>query len=235
MALATVEHHSYGPTANAAPRGQTTGTSAGEVHAGLRAQMAPPPGRRPGILAEPGPQRSDRSERHFSGNSLPIPGLPVLAGASGEAVDTSALRILAAAALEDLRKLEEVHKKKQELAEKDKEKAKAAEEEETKMRKINDKVRRDLPLTPEEWAAWYRWNGIAPQPSSSSSSEKRRKKRKKRRKRTRRSRSCCTPCTLSCRRSRSRLWRRLSELPLRFSYASSYKSLSHPTSCSTCL
>ena len=34
MALATVEHHSYGPTANAAPRGQTTGTSAreGEVH-----------------------------------------------------------------------------------------------------------------------------------------------------------------------------------------------------------
>ena len=30
MALATVEHHSYGPTANAAPRGQTTGTKTRE-------------------------------------------------------------------------------------------------------------------------------------------------------------------------------------------------------------
>ena len=43
MALATVEHHSYGPTANATPWSQTTGTSAreGEVreqHYGLRSQ-----------------------------------------------------------------------------------------------------------------------------------------------------------------------------------------------------
>ena len=49
MALATVEHHSYGPTSNAAPRGQTTGTSAreGEVreqHFGLRAKKRPLPG-----------------------------------------------------------------------------------------------------------------------------------------------------------------------------------------------
>ena len=61
MALATVEHHSYGPTANAAPRGQTTGTSAreGEVreqHYGLRAQKRPLPGMRPAPLSEVLPQ-----------------------------------------------------------------------------------------------------------------------------------------------------------------------------------
>ena len=61
MALATVEHHSYGPTANAAPRGQTTGTSVreGEVreqHYGLRAQKRPLPGMRPAPLLEVLPQ-----------------------------------------------------------------------------------------------------------------------------------------------------------------------------------
>ena len=61
MAPATVEHHSYGPTANAAPSGQTTGTSAreGEVrelHYGLRAQKRPLPGLRPAPLSEVLPQ-----------------------------------------------------------------------------------------------------------------------------------------------------------------------------------
>ena len=61
MALATVEHHSSGPTANAAPRGQTTSTSAreGEVreqHHGLRAQKRPLPGMRPAPLLEVLPQ-----------------------------------------------------------------------------------------------------------------------------------------------------------------------------------
>ena len=65
MALATVEHHSYWPTANAAPRGQTTGTSAreGEVREqhyglryGLRAQKRPLPGMRPAPLLEVLPQ-----------------------------------------------------------------------------------------------------------------------------------------------------------------------------------
>ena len=61
MALATVEHHSCGPTANAAPRDQTTGTSAreGEVreqHYGLRAQKRPLPGMRPAPLSEVLPQ-----------------------------------------------------------------------------------------------------------------------------------------------------------------------------------
>ena len=53
----------------------------------LRRQKAPPPGARPGLLAEPGPQRSDRSLRHSSGDALPTLSLPVLAGTSGEAAD----------------------------------------------------------------------------------------------------------------------------------------------------
>ena len=61
MALAAVEHHSYGPTSNAAPRGQTIGTSArkGEVrdqHHGLRAQKRPLPGMLPAPLSEVLPQ-----------------------------------------------------------------------------------------------------------------------------------------------------------------------------------
>ena len=41
------------------------------THYGPRAQKTPPPGERPGILVEPGPQRSDRSLRHSSGEALP--------------------------------------------------------------------------------------------------------------------------------------------------------------------
>ena len=57
MALATVEHHSFGPTANAAPRGQTTGTSAregveGEANDVPRHQKPPPPGTRPERLVD---------------------------------------------------------------------------------------------------------------------------------------------------------------------------------------
>ena len=51
--------------------------------------------------AEPLPQRSDRSRRHFSGDTHPTTGLPVLAGASGEVVDSSALAFLTRAALEE--------------------------------------------------------------------------------------------------------------------------------------
>ena len=53
-----------------------------------------PPRVRPGSVAEPGPQRSDRSLRHSSGAALPTLGLPVLDGASGEAVGSSALSFL---------------------------------------------------------------------------------------------------------------------------------------------
>ena len=40
---------------------------------------------------EPGPQRSDRSWRHSSGEDLPTLSLPVLAGESGESIDSSTL------------------------------------------------------------------------------------------------------------------------------------------------
>ena len=61
MALATVEHHSYGPTANDALRGQRTVTRAGEgeereLHDAPRRQKPPPPGTRPTPLVEVQPQ-----------------------------------------------------------------------------------------------------------------------------------------------------------------------------------
>ena len=65
-----------------------------------------PQGGRLGTLAEPGPQRSDRSWRHSSGDALPTLSLSVLAGASGEAVDSAALRYLTANALQAKRKEE---------------------------------------------------------------------------------------------------------------------------------
>ena len=52
-------------------------------------------------------QRSDRSRRHSSEDALPTLGLPVLAGASGEVVDSSALSFLTAQALEAKGKEEE--------------------------------------------------------------------------------------------------------------------------------
>ena len=62
MAQATVEHHLFGPTANAAPRGQTTGTSVreaveSEANDVPRHQKPPPPGTRPERLVDArGPQ-----------------------------------------------------------------------------------------------------------------------------------------------------------------------------------
>ena len=61
MALATVVHHSYGPTANDALRGQRTVTRAGEgevreEHQALRGQTRLPPGTRPTPLVEVQPQ-----------------------------------------------------------------------------------------------------------------------------------------------------------------------------------
>ena len=54
---------------------------------------------RRGILAEPGPQRSDRSLRHSSRDGLPTLALHSLAGSAGEAVDGAALSFLTAQAL----------------------------------------------------------------------------------------------------------------------------------------
>ena len=112
-AVVSALHHScdVGPVLYEALRGHKK-TTEGEVeehetHAGLRAQTAPPPGKRPGILPEPGPQRSDRTVRRSSGDSLPTLALPSLAGSAGEAVDSSALRFVTARALEAKRKEEE--------------------------------------------------------------------------------------------------------------------------------
>ena len=93
MALAAALHHSAGPKEkvemqqNGAPRGQKTAARAGEEveyekHAGPRAQKTPPPGERPGLLAEPGPQRSDRTVRRSSGET-PLLVVASLAAAAG--------------------------------------------------------------------------------------------------------------------------------------------------------
>ena len=83
---------------------------------GPRALKTPPPGERPGILAEPGPQRSDRSLRRSAGDSHPTLGLPVLAEVSGDAVDASTSRFLTAAArLARGRELQQLREEDQEL------------------------------------------------------------------------------------------------------------------------
>ena len=110
LALAAATHHSA--QQNAAPRGPKTGFRAREVeeqgtYVSLRVQKAPSPEERPGLLAEPGPQRSHRSRRHFSSDTHLTLGLPVLAGASGEVVDASTLAFLTRAVLEEKRKAEE--------------------------------------------------------------------------------------------------------------------------------
>ena len=85
-------------------------------HVGLRAQKILPPGERPGILAEPGPQRSDRSRRHFSGDGLPQLALPLLASSASEALDASALAFLLSQSLA-ARKHEEQKKREKEAKE----------------------------------------------------------------------------------------------------------------------
>ena len=59
------------------------------THDASQEQKTPPPGARPGILPEPGPQGGDRSLRHPSGNCLPTLSLPVMVGTWREAVDSS--------------------------------------------------------------------------------------------------------------------------------------------------
>ena len=128
MALAAALHHSAGlkenveMQQNGAPRGQKTAARAGEevehaTHYGPRAQETPPPGVRPGSLAEPGPQRSDRSLRRSSGQT-PLLGVPSLADAPAEAIDGRTLRYLLKAniARKKFEEEEEEEKKYQERA-----------------------------------------------------------------------------------------------------------------------
>ena len=123
MAVAEATHHSS--------RGQRTATAIREVeeqvaHFGLRAQKTPPPGERPGCLADPAPQRSDRSQRRFAGNALPTFALPSLAGSAAEAVDASTLTFLLGQNLA-LQKLKGEEEKRRE--EEEEEEAKLANEE----------------------------------------------------------------------------------------------------------
>ena len=133
MALAAALHHSAGPKEkvemqqNGAPRGQKTAARAREVeeqatHDGLRAQTAPPPGVRPGSLAEPGPQRSDRSLRRSSGQT-PLLGVPSLADAPAEAIDGRTLRYLLKANLARKKNEEEEEEDEEEEERKYKERA----------------------------------------------------------------------------------------------------------------
>ena len=102
LELATALHHSAQrpKTVVEVPRV----VEAHETNNALWRQKEPPQGARPGILAEPGPQRSVRGLRHSSGDCLPTLST---AGASGEAVDFSALSFLTAQALEAKRKEEQ--------------------------------------------------------------------------------------------------------------------------------
>ena len=79
----------------------------------LRGQHTPPLGVRPGILAEPGPQTSDRSRRLSSGDGMPTVALPSLAGSAGEAVDGAALVFLTSRALAAQEEEEEEQKQAQ--------------------------------------------------------------------------------------------------------------------------
>ena len=63
------------------------------AHSGLRALKTPPPppGVRPGLPLEPGPERSDRTLRRSAGDGLPHLALPSLASSAREAVDSATL------------------------------------------------------------------------------------------------------------------------------------------------
>ena len=187
-AVTTFLHHScdVGREAYDVPRNQKMVT-AREVeeqvsYSGLRAPNTPPPRERPGCLVDPGPQRSDRTVRRSAGDSLPTPGLPVLAGASGE-----------------------------KLAEKEKEKAEKELQQARRLRKaMREAGFPHCPWLPsDDGTHWHNTetNETRPYPPSSSSGA-RRKRKKRRRKRTRRSShvprrlpgcppslSTCSPCT----------------------------------------
>ena len=107
--LATESHHSYPKvdTANDCLRAQKTVSSTGEVEA----HEEPPPGARQGILAEPGPQSSDRNLRRSSRDCLARLVTPSLAGAAGEGVDSGTLAFLLTQSLGAKEQEEQVKRK----------------------------------------------------------------------------------------------------------------------------
>ena len=159
-----------------------SGEEAGhETYCGLRAPMPLPPGTRPAPLSEvAGPQRSDRTARHFAVEP-PFPGRVVLVQ-EPVAHDNTTTRFLLGMAL--LRKEEE-------------EEVRKREEEEELKRIRNIPLNQVTPLQQHKLVCWMDKEkekekakaavGISPSTSSSSSGFSR-KRKKKRRKRTRRRR-----------------------------------------------
>ena len=194
MAVAEAAHHS-------APRRLKTATAISEVeeqasHDGLGAQTAPPPGARPGILAEPGPQRSDRSLRHSSGRA---PSLALVSLAGGDATDDVTVTFLLSAALSEKKEKEEEERRKreEELREEERKKlerrrAKALKGwDEEALWQLNRRIQAGSTLSSAEYAAWYFWDCGVSSSSSASGLVKRRKRKKKRKKRLPRTR--CLP------------------------------------------
>ena len=154
MELAAATHHS-------SPKGGWPATT----HDALRGQKtASSAGAHPGVLKEPEVLVGAVTVGYVA---APGPLLEVASMAGGDSVDGTALRFLVKKAL-DRQKEEEKVKRNEE------------EKEERRMKRINEMLRLELPVSLEEREAWRRW--IAP--SSSSSSGKRRKRKKRRKRRT---------------------------------------------------
>ena len=116
--------------------------------------------------------------RRSAGDGLPTPGLPVLAGASGEAVDASTLSFLTAKALEDTRKEEEARM----VVKKDVKRKKKQDAVDAAM--VEFRTLLLLPPereTPETRRRLDELHQLLYSPSSSSGARRKRKKRRKRR------------------------------------------------------
>ena len=154
----------------------------------LRAQITPPPGVRPGLPPEPGPQRSDRSLRRSAGDAPPLT-VPVLAAAADEAVDSATLSFLVQRALEVNKKEEEAEKKEEEAKKRKREELRRRQRRQELKREFLDLVDLPSPLTPLQHARMQELADILEsEEHPAASSGARRKRKKRRRKRTRRSR-----------------------------------------------
>ena len=98
MELAAALHHSrdVGPGTYAGLRAQKAASSREEVehaqHVGPRAQKTPIPGKRPGVLKEPGAQGVAASTRYVAA-AVPLLGAPRLADPAAEDFDNSAIQV----------------------------------------------------------------------------------------------------------------------------------------------
>ena len=191
LALAVKLHHSANKVEpHDALRGQNKRAGREEVehatHYGPRAQKTPPPAERPGILAEPGLQRSDRTVRRSSGDGLPQLVTPSLASTASEAVDSATLAFLLSQSL--------AAKKHEEQKQREEEARKVLAEWRRRRRKLNDEFMALLNLSSRSPLQQKRMEELAdlademeasrPGTSSASSSALK-KKTKKRRKRMR--------------------------------------------------